>query len=293
MAGQTKTEIAELLAAARLKPCHRYGQNFLIDLNLMRKLVDAAELREEDVVLEVGPGTGSLTEHLLESGARVVAAEIDRGLHKILQQRLGDRPRFTLLNTDALADKHHVEPAILRALTSESPRAGGAYKLVANLPYQIATPLLMDLLLGQPKFERLVFTIQREVGQRLVAEARSEAYGPVSVVCQTVARLEHLATLPPTAFWPRPKVKSVMQALHPMPPEQIEVADVGDFGQFVQRVFSQRRKMLRRILKDWDLPDLDGLFSEASVNPDARPEELSPSMWRTFHRVWRARHSPR
>lgn len=291
MPGQTKTEIAALLAAAGIKPCHRYGQNFLIDLNLMRKLVDAAEPRPTDVILEVGPGTGSLTECLLESGARVAAVEIDRGLCAILRQRLGPSPRLTILNADALADKHHLAPELLQTLAQSPPPANGAYKLVANLPYQIATPLIMDLLLGKPAFERLVFTIQREVGQRLIAAPRSEAYGPVSIVCQSLARIEQLATLPPTAFWPRPKVKSVMLALHPLHEEQIEVADTAEFARFVQGIFTHRRKMLRRILKDRPITNLETLCGEAGFHPDARPEELSPSQWRLFHRALRARRS--
>ena len=223
MPGQTLRQVRELLAGADLAPQHRYGQNFLIDLNLMRKLVGAAELSPGDVVLEVGPGTGSLTELLLDSGARVVAVEIDRGLQGILRARLGAHPRFTLVQGDALAAKSRVNPLLLRLLAERAPAAApgpapGAYKLVANLPYQIATPLLIDLLLVQPRFERLVGTIQKEVGERLVAEPRTPAYGPVSIILQTLADIRPLAILPPAAFWPRPEVESVMVLIRPRPP---------------------------------------------------------------------------
>jgi 16S rRNA (adenine1518-N6/adenine1519-N6)-dimethyltransferase len=282
MPGQTLSEIRRLLAEAGLAPQHRLGQHFLIDLNLMRKLVAAADVTAADTVLEVGPGTGSLTELLLACGARVVAVEIDHGLQAILRRRLAEHPGFTLVQGDALGGKHRVNPFVLQILAARPPRPGGAYKLVANLPYQIATPLLMDLLMVEPRFERLTCTIQREVGERLVAAPRSEAYGTVSVVTQTLANLLPRAIIPPTAFWPRPAVESVMLTLRPRPPEQIEVADVPGFVAFVQRGFEQRRKMLRRLLRDWDEPAAAFAFQRAGISPDARPEELSPAAWRAL-----------
>jgi 16S rRNA (adenine1518-N6/adenine1519-N6)-dimethyltransferase len=282
MPGQTLTEIRHLLAAADLKPQHRFGQNFLIDLNLMRKLVDAAELCPADTVLEVGPGTGSLTEILLDRGVRVVAVEIDHGLQAILRQRLGPHARFTLVQGDALGGKHRVNPLVLSILQAQPPQLTGAYKLVANLPYQIATPLLMDLLLVEPRFASLTCTIQREVGERLAGAPRTESYGPVSVVVQTLAELTPLAIIPATAFWPRPEVESVMVSLRPRPPERIEVADVPAFVAIVQRGFQQRRKMLRRLLRDWEESAALLAFQRAGVSPDARPEELSPAAWRAL-----------
>jgi 16S rRNA (adenine1518-N6/adenine1519-N6)-dimethyltransferase len=285
MPGQTKSEIRALLAGAGLAPRERYGQNFLIDLNLMRKLVAAADVRPEDVILEVGAGTGSLTEILLDGGARVVAVEIDHGLQTLLRERLGNHPRLALVQADVLAGKHRLNPLVVRVLSERSPAPGGAYKLVANLPYQVATPLLMDLLYTELRFERLTCTIQKEVGERLVADPRTEAYGPVSVVCQTLAEIEVIAILPPSAFWPRPQVQSIMLTLRRRPADQVEVDDVPDFVRFVRQGFGQRRKMLRRILRDWDQLDALAAFSKAGVSPDSRPEELTPRAWRAFHRV--------
>lgn len=287
---QTLTEIRALLAEAGLTPQHRFGQNFLIDLNLMRKLAAEAELRPADVVLEVGPGTGSLTELLLDSGARVISVEIDRGLQEILRHRLGNHPRFTLLQGDALAAKTRVNPQITHILSAQQPDAGGAYKLVANLPYQIATPLLMDLLYGVPRFDRLCCTIQREVGERLSAAPGTDAYGPVSVIVQSLARIEPIAILPPSVFWPRPEVESVMLALRPLPVEQVEVDDVPEFVGLVRRAFQQRRKMLRRLLADHDELTAMRMFAEAGVSPDARAENLSPRSWRCLFSAIR-RHS--
>jgi 16S rRNA (adenine1518-N6/adenine1519-N6)-dimethyltransferase len=292
MPGQTKSEIRSLLAAAGLAPQHRYGQNFLIDLNLMDKLVAAADVQPADLILEVGAGTGSLTEILLARGARVVGVEIDRGLQALLRERLGEHPHFTLVQADVLASKHQLNPLVVRVLNERAPGSGGAYKLVANLPYQVATPLLMELLYARPAFERLTCTVQKEVGERLVAEPRTAAYGPVSVISQTLAEIELVAILPTSVFWPRPKVQSIMLTMRPRPADQIEVADVPDFVRFVQQGFAQRRKMLRRLVRDWDL--LDGLaaFHQARVSPDARPEQLTPPAWQALHRAVRAQ-SPR
>lgn len=282
MAGQSLTEIRALLAAAGLTPRHQYGQNFLIDLNLLRKLPAAAELNPADVVLEVGPGTGSLTELLLNSGARVVAVEVDRGFQAVLRARLREAARFTLVAGDVLAGKHTVNPGVLAALRDQPAARPGAYKLVANLPYQVATPLLMELLHAQPRFARLVCTIQREVGERLLAQPETAAYGPVSVITQSLATSETLAVLPPSVFWPRPKVESVMLRITPLPAECVDVPDIAGFVGFVRSAFQQRRKMLRRILRDWPRPIAAEAFEQAGISGDARPEALSPAEWRRF-----------
>ncbi len=283
MAGQTLSEIRSLLAAGGLAPRHRLGQNFLIDLNLMRKLVTVAGVAPGDVVLEVGPGTGSLSEMLLETGARLIAVELDRGLFALLSDRLGDHPRCTLIRGDALAGKHHVNPLVLDVLREQAPDAGGSRKLVANLPYQIATPLLLDLLCVRPRLASLTCTIQREVADRLAAAPGTSAYGAASVFCQSFAELTTHATLPPSVFWPRPKVESVMLRLVPRPAEPIP-GDPGGFSRFLQGVFAQRRKMLRRIARAQGWAGAETAFERVGVSPDARPEDLSPAQWRILHR---------
>ena len=123
------------------------------------------------------------------------------------------------------------------------------------------------------------------MGERLAAEPRTEAYGPVSVVTQSLADVTPLAILPPSAFWPRPQVESLMLTIRPRSPEQVDVADIPGFVGFVQRAFQQRRKMLRRLLRDWDELALLAAFRHAGVNPDARPEELPPLAWRRLFAV--------
>lgn len=285
MPGQSKSEITRLLAESGLTPQHRFGQNFLIDLNLLRKLVTASNLSPADTVLEVGPGTGSLSEVLLAQGVRLVAVEIDHGLQALLRDRFRDEPRFTLVQADALAGKHQVNPLVLRALDTQPPAAGGAYKLVANLPYQIATPLLVDLLMTTPRFDLLACTIQREVGERLAAPPRCAAYGPVSVIVQTLAVTTPLAIIPPSAFWPRPQVESIMLTIQPRPAADVDVDDIPAFAAFVQHGFQQRRKVLRRLLRDWEETAALRAFQHAGVDPGSRAEELTPAQWRTFFRA--------
>ncbi len=289
MAGQTLAELRALLAAAGLAPRHRYGQNFLIDLNLMRKIVAAAELRADDVVLEVGCGTGSLTELLLEAGPAVIGVEIDHGLQELLRSRLGAQPRFHLVSGDALAGKHEINPQVRASLAQHPPGLAGHYKLVANLPYQIATPLLMELLYGAPPFARLTCTVQLEVAQRLTAAPGSASYGPISVIAATLADVETIARLPPAVFWPRPEVESMALNVRVRPAGQLPAGQRGAFAMFVRRGFLHRRKVLRAAAREWGVPEPSAAFAQAEVSPQARPETLSAAQW---CRLFQALHPP-
>ena len=279
MSGQTLRTIRGILEQAGLKPRHRFGQHFLIDLSLMRKMVRVAGLSADDVVLDVGAGTGSLTEMLLEAGCRVIASELDRDLCKLLEQRLGSHERLTLICGDCLAGKHRLNPRLVEALAAHQPGPAGQRKLVANLPYSVATPLIMELLYFEPPVERMVFTIQKEVGQRLLARPGSADYGPISVVAQSLAELRIVATLPASVFWPRPKVDSVMIDLHRKPTEQMPVDDPRGFGAFVQKGFLHRRKVLRHACKHWELRDPAAFFAAAGVSDQQRPQDLPPEAW--------------
>lgn len=282
MAGQTLSEIRALLAAHGLSPRHRYGQNFLIDLNLMRKLITAADLSPTDVVLEVGPGTGSLTELLLESGARVVAVEIDGGLAALLRERFAAQPNFTLIEGDVLSGKHGINRAALDAINAGIAATGGCFKLVANLPYAAATPLLMNLVQSNLAWERVVCTIQKEVGERITASAGDDAYGVLSVVMQTLGMPRVIATLPGRVFWPAPDVDSVIMQITPRAPRTVQPHEQTTFSNMVHEAFLHRRKKLRRLVKRFGEEAEGRLFAESGINPDARPEDLSPMQWLAF-----------
>jgi 16S rRNA (adenine1518-N6/adenine1519-N6)-dimethyltransferase len=240
----------------------------MIDQNLVRIVADAGAIAAGDLVIEVGPGTGTLTEELLSRGADVVAVEIDRDLAKLLRERFATQDRFKLIEGDALSSKHAIHEELAQHLAA-APCAARARKLVANLPYNIASPLIIELLiLG---VDLLAFTVQKEVADRLRAAPASDAYGPLSVMAQRLARVEVLRTLPPQAFWPAPNIES---ALVRMTREDQLGGDAPAFGRFVHQIFSFRRKTLRKALAQagWDA---EAMLAKTGLDPQVRPEVLS------------------
>ena len=270
---QTLSEIRAELEARGIRPKHRFGQNFLHDQNQLRRLVAASGVAAGDLVLEVGPGTGTLTETMLDAGCEVVACEIDRDMAAIVRarnaHRMGRAPgMLTVVEADCLDGKHAVGREVLRALD------GRSFTLVANLPYQAATPLMATLLERHPECRGQFVTIQREVADRLMAGAGSDAYGPISVSMALLAQVEPVAVLGPGCFWPAPKVTSAMVAVRPRPgPPPAEPWT--EFAGFVQRVFGQRRKQLGSILGRAEV-------AAADFDPARRPETLDPAEWVTL-----------
>jgi 16S rRNA (adenine1518-N6/adenine1519-N6)-dimethyltransferase len=272
---QTKQQIQALLDAAELSPKHRFGQNFMIDGNLLRLVARAGELTADDLAIEVGPGTGSLTEEILAAGCQVVAVEIDHDLARLLRERMGNLSHFKLIEADALAGKHAIHSELLAEIAA-AKHAGRTVKLVANLPYNSACPLVIELLIAG--VELLAFTVQREVADRLRAGAGSDMYGPLSVMAQLLARVEVLRTLPPQAFWPAPKVES---ALVRMRREDRLGKRAQDVSRFVHEVFSYRRKMLRKAMVESGVAEkkAEAAMAAVGVEPTIRPERLTPEQW--------------
>ena len=276
---QSKSEIQSLLAGVNTAgPRHRFGQNFMIDQNLVRLVADAGELSSADWCLEVGPGTGTLTEELLARAGRVTAVEIDRDLARLLRDRLGGRETFRLIEGDALAGKHELNAEVLAAI-ADARSVGLVPKLVANLPYNIASPLVIELLIAG--VELLAFTVQKEVADRLRAPAGGDDYGPLSVMVQLLGRVEVLRTLPPQAFWPAPKIDSALVRVRRA--DRLG-AGVGSFGAFVHKVFTYRRKTLRKAL-DQAGYEADAVLAGAGVDGTLRPEVFTPEQ---FVAMWRA-----
>lgn len=277
---QTLRDIKALLGSHGLRPKHRLGQNFLHDHNQMARILDTAAVVPDEIVLEVGAGTGSLSEALLEAGAKLVAVEIDRDLKPILRQRLERFDNRTRVYVgDILTNKRTVNPDVLALLeelsigevaASRDPSFAGGFKLVANLPYNIASPLLIDLALDHPAMRLGVVMVQREVADRLVAAPGSKAYGPLSVLVQAMCEVKRVATLPPSCFWPAPKVSSAIVRLE----RRAEPAtrEPHRLAAMVQRLFQQRRKQLGSILgRNRSTP------WPAGVSDRDRPETLSVS----------------
>ena len=273
---QTKHEIQELLAAANTGPRHRFGQNFMIDQNLVRLVAEAGRIERRDIVIEVGPGTGTLTEELLERAGEVVAVEIDHDLAALLRDRFGAREGFRLIEGDALAGKHLINAELLDVIAT-AKRDGRAVKLVANLPYNIASPLIIELLIAG--VDLLAFTVQREVADRLKGKAAGDDYGVLTVMAQMLGDVEVMRVLPPQAFWPPPKIDSALVRI-------VRKDRLGDdaarFSTFLQRVFSARRKMLRKALANAGY-DSEGMLTAVGIDPQTRPEDVAPeALWKLY-----------
>ncbi len=278
----TLSDIRDLLSQAGLRPQRRLGQHFLVDGNLLRILVREADLAPDDVVLEVGPGVGNLTDLLLEEAGWVVAVEVDPALAAIAEERFAGAGNLDLVTTDVLLDKHRVSPAVLEQVRVRQAELGGRVKLVANLPYAAATPLVAELVLEGPTPDLLVFTVQEEVARRLVAEPGTREYGPVGVIVQALAQAEVLRRLPPSVFWPRPAVHSGMVRIWPSPARRRRIADLDVFHRVVEGLFGHRRKRAPRSLALGELaegsPDAWAERLEAiGLDPDARGETYSPA----------------
>ncbi len=266
---QTLAQIRELLERAGHAPKKSLGQNFLLDHNLIRKLLDAADLQPGETVLEIGPGTGTLTGGLLERGVHVVACELDTGLAQVLRETFGvEYPdRFTLIEGDCLANKRTMNTEVVALLGG---RRGG-FKLVANLPYHAATPLMMTLMTKHPDCAGMFVTIQSEVVDRLAGLPGTKAFGSISVVAQHLGRVERIAKLPPECFWPRPDVTSAMMAwrrdpLIPTDPDWwVRLADI------TQTLFQSRRKQIAKPARQIAGADIDW---PEGVNPTDRIEDL-------------------
>jgi 16S rRNA (adenine1518-N6/adenine1519-N6)-dimethyltransferase len=262
----TARQVSDLLTTHGLRPSRALGQNFVIDPNTVRRIVRLAEVGPADRVLEIGPGLGSLTVGLTEAGAEVTAVEVDPRLIPVLHAVLGSAP-VRVVQGDAL----HMDWGELLG-----PRPG--WVLVANLPYNIATPLVAGILDEVPVVSRLVIMVQREVGERLVAWPGHRDYGAVSVKVAYWADASLVGQVPATVFVPRPKVESVLVSIRrrATPAVDVEQATPEVLFRLVRAGFAKRRKMLRRSLAGLVPP---GAFQAAEVRPESRAENLDVYAW--------------
>jgi len=259
----------ELLAARGIQVTKSLGQNFLHDANQLRRIVTAAELTKPDKVLEIGPGLGPLTELLLENAGAVLAIETDARLVEFLRERFLNpqsairNPQFELLHADALDYLKH------------EPRDWNDWKLVANLPYSVASPILVELALLPRRPERMVVTLQLEVARRLMAKAGDEDYGVLTLLVQLDYEPLDWFKIPAGCFFPAPDVDSACVVLirrhTPLLPEDRHA----DFVKIVKRAFSERRKMMLKLLKqDWPAEKLEAAFVALKISPQERAEKL-------------------
>lgn len=265
----SRRDITALLEEHGLAPRRAFGQNFVADPNTVRRIARLANVSSKDHVIEIGAGLGSLTLALAETGAKITAIEVDHGVAPVLRHVVRDLPNVTVVEGDARElDWDRLAP-------DHGPDHEPGAIVVANLPYNVATPLVADLLDDVPGVHRIVVMVQKEVAQRLAAQPGSSDYGAVSVKVAYWGTARILGDVPPTVFVPRPKVtSSIIEVVrHDRPAVDV---DREILFSLVRAAFQQRRKMLRRSLADRVEP---AMFAAAGVSPEARPEELDVHAW--------------
>lgn len=316
----TRSQLMKLFAQQGLHPRHDLGQNFLVDLNLLDLIVRHAQLSTADVILEVGTGTGGLTMHLAPHAGHVVTVEYDNHVYQHAKAALGSQRNVTLVHGDALANKNTLSPDVLgavrRAINNvrryEQSEFGGptdigetdnpwqlkpavtTLKLVANLPYHIATPVMSNLVATDLPWSRMVVTVQYEMAVRMMAVPRTSDYSALTVWMQSQAKLQLIRKLPPSVFWPPPKVDSAVLVVERDIERQSQILNPAFFHDFVRDVFTQRRKVIAGVIAGLCDPtkngmtchapphtraEIDQMLADLDIPLDARAEQLTVPQW--------------
>ncbi len=278
---QTKKQIQQLLKSAGVSPNKRLGQHFLIDLNLMRLLIDSADIQNNYVVLEVGCGTGSLTEALARLAGKVIAVEVDQILSDIAKKQLAKAENVEIITTDILENKNTISPAVTNALTLAEKKYSGRVLLVANLPYNVASPVMLNLITGPTVVYGIYVTVQKEVANRMTAVPGSSDYGTLSIYLYATGEVRIIRVLKQTVFWPQPQVDSAMVSFIRRKKKLGRIQNMQLFSETVNLFMGHRRKMLKSCVKlacgklakvnNW--PEI---FEQCSIDPTQRPEQISP-----------------
>ncbi len=277
---QTISFLKKRFRDAGIRPDTRHGQNFLVDLNLVQLLADSANLGGRDVVLEVGTGTGSLTALLAARAGAVVSVEISQEMQQLAMEELVDCDNVTLLHMDVLKNKNRFNATVLDTIAQQvnaAPRR--RLKLAANLPYNIATPVVSNLLLTDIVPYSMTVTIQKELADRIMARPRTKDYSALSVWIQSQCETHLVRVLPPSVFWPRPKVHSAIIHLVVDPARRAQIPDLRFFHAFSRNVFRHRRKFLRSGLisaykKPLGKTAIDQVLADTPYRADVRAEQL-------------------
>lgn len=250
------------------------GQHFLNDRRILGRIADALHLTGSETVLEIGPGRGALTDILVERAGRLIAIEYDRALAEILRQRYARRSNVLIAEADVLE-------------ISLGDLAAGPYVLVGNVPYYITTPILFHALVP-PRADRSVYLVQKEVADRLSAAPGTKEYGALTVNVAAYATVQTLFKVPASAFTPPPKVESAVVRVTPRAEPLLSSEEERSFRLLVQGSFGMRRKQMRRVIRSLralDVAAAEGVLEVSGIDPDARPETLSPEQ---FARLLRA-----
>ncbi len=277
---QTRAYLMKRFETLGIHPRGKLGQNFLIDLNLLHLLHQSAQLERSDVVLEVGTGTGSLTGAMAQEAGQVVTVEVDAVMHEMAKQEHWDKDNIRFLFADILENKNRLNQEVLSVVREELARVPGRrFKLCANLPYQIATPLMSNLLLTDIPPYSMTVTIQKEVGDRIVAKPRTKDYGALAVWMQSQCDCRIVRVMPPTVFWPRPKVDSAIVQLVYNEKKRARIPNLRYFHEFVRALFFHRRKFIRSVLCSafkgrLEKDVVDRILDETRLKGEIRAETL-------------------
>lgn len=278
---QTRTYLMERFETLGIHPRRKLGQNFLIDLNLLHLLHESADLDKNDVVLEVGTGTGSLTGAMSQEAGCVVTVEVDSVMHEMAKQEHWDKDNIRFLFADILENKNRLNRHVLEIVREELARSPERrFKLCANLPYQIATPLMSNLLLTDIPPYSMTVTIQKEVGDRIVARPGTKDYGALAVWMQAQCDCRILRIMPPSVFWPRPKVDSAIVQVIYNQQKRKKIPNLQYFHEFVRALFFHRRKFIRSVLcsafkNKLEKEAIDSVLAELNLKGEIRAETLS------------------
>jgi len=287
---QTKQQIQKLLTSAGTSVSKRLGQHFLIDLNLMRLLIASANINSNDIVLEVGCGTGSLTQAIAEHAGKTIAVEFDRKLAEIAERQLTGKKNVQTINTDILENKNTINPTILCAIESARKKHSGKFLLVANLPYNTACPVILNLVAGPLVADAMYVTVQKEVASRMTATSGSKHYGTLSIFLTATGDVKTIRILKPTVFWPAPKVDSAMVSFIRDKRKASRIKNMELLSELVAFFMGHRRKTLiactklahRKFVKAnrfrsvSEINNWPEIFEQCSIDPHKRPEKLSP-----------------
>jgi len=284
----TKRQIQHLLASAGASPNKQLGQHFLIDLNLMRLLVDSANITDSDIVLEVGCGTGSLTGALAGCAGTVIAVELDRTLAEIAKGQLANAGNVKLINADVLRNKHTISPAVTDALALAREKYAGRILLVANLPYNVSAAVMLNLVTGPLRrkascgvADAMYVTVQKEVADRMTAAPGGGDYGTLSIFLAATGDVKKIRVLKPTVFWPQPQVDSAMVGFVHKKEKSSQIQNMSLFNEMVSLFMNHRRKMLKSCTKFArgrlaEISDWPAIFGQCSIDPTLRPAQLAP-----------------
>jgi len=294
MAKTNISSIREAMEQRGLRPRKKYGQNFLKERGLLELMVREGGVEPGDVVLEIGSGPGCLTEALCEAGARVVAVDVDAGLMDVARDLLGTPEGVCWIHADILESKSRINPRILELLREEMAAAGKPdFKLIANLPYNVSVPVMVNLLESRQPCGLMVVTVQDEVADRLLAAPGAADYGLVSAVVSLLAGVRRIRRIGAAAFWPRPQVSSSVLKIRPLAEVSLGAVSYGDFKRTARGIFAHRRKVwLKSLLASLGLEErarYRKIFTELGFDVALRGESLSPSDMVRIAAVLRAR----